>query len=144
MLAIWPFDWLNGLKGGLPKDLISERQFPKTFAWIARFNKAIKAANEKAPKAVKLKGTDAAQRILESSFAEADGEVDPMDPTAFKKGTKVDVWPIDSGSSHKDRGTLLTLNGEEIVIGLDNGLRLHVPRHGFRIRLAGSQKKSKL
>lgn len=32
--AIWTFDWLNGLKGALPKDLISEKQYPKVFSLI--------------------------------------------------------------------------------------------------------------
>ena len=44
--AIWPLDWLVGLPGALPADQISAEIFPKVFAWIARFNKAISAARK--------------------------------------------------------------------------------------------------
>jgi len=80
------------------------------------------------------------KQISSSGFAEAEGAVDGNDPTGLKRGVVVEVWPIDTGSNHRDRGRLVGLNGGEIVIESQTRegteVRVHVPRHGFRIRSA--------
>ena len=127
--AIWVFDWLNGLKGALSKDLISDKLYPKVFAWIARFNEALKAAKGTAPKPTALKGGAAAERILNASFADKELGVDPTDPLGLQQGTEVEVYPIDSGSNHHDRGRLIGLNEDEVVLSIqakEKELRLHV------------------
>ena len=144
--AIWTFDWLNGLKGALPRDLISDKQYPKVFAWITRFNDALKAAKVKAPKPTSLKGDAAAERILNASFVDKDLGVDPTDPLELQQGTKVEVFPTDSGIHHHDHGILIGLTEDEIVLGIQakgKELRLHYPRTGFRIRsvTGGAQPK---
>ncbi len=64
--------------------------------------------------------------------------VDANDPSGLKKGDEVDVSPSDFGFSRKDRGRLLRLDGSEIVIQgrMERGgeVRIHAPRHGFRVR----------
>jgi hypothetical protein len=129
------------MKGALPPDFISGKQFPKVFAWIERFDKATKAAAQKAGKPKTLKGPDALKTISEGQFAESEGPVDVNDPSGLKKGEEVEVWPIDSGFTRKDRGPLVTLNGTEIVIDskTEDGqhVRIHAPRHGFRLTSAG-------
>jgi len=102
--AIWTFDWLNGLKGALPRELISEKQYPKVFAWIARFNEVLKAAKPQAPKPASLKGDAALLRILNASFAEQDLGVDQADPLGLQQGAEVEVFPLDSeaGTATRD------------------------------------------
>jgi len=78
------------------------------------------------------------KQISSSDFAEPEGVVDSTDPTGLKKGETVEVWPIDSGFNHKDRGALVSLTGAEIVIQSKTvdgqTVRIHTPRHGFRLR----------
>ena len=145
--AIWTFYWLNGLKGALPRELISDKQYPKVFAWIARFNDVLNAAKAKAPKPASLKGDAAAERILSAPFAEKDLDIDLADPLGLQKGTEVEVFPIDSGTHHHDVGRLIGLAEDEIVLEIQaNGkqLRLHYPRTGFRIKPVASGAQPRL
>jgi len=138
------------MKGGLPRDVISAKQFPHVFAWIERFNKVVKDAKGKAPKPATLKGDAAAKRVLNANFAEPGLDVDTTDPIRFKKGDEVEIWPIDSGFTARDRGRLVGLSNEEFVLQIHpsteegKGIRLHFPRTGFRIRATETGAASKL
>lgn len=130
------------MKGAIPKDLISDKQYPKVFAWITRFNKAVSAAKAKAPKPTTLKGDAAAQRILNAKYADNDVGIDNSDPLNLRQGQEVEVWPIDSGFRAHDKGRLVGLNGEEVVIqSADKDVRLHYPRTGFRIAVPKGQSR---
>lgn len=108
------------------------------YKWIGRFHDAIKAAKAAAPTVTKLKGEEAAKLTLSAEFAEPEGKVNSADmQRSLYKGDHVEVFPIDSGFAHQEKGILLGLTGDEIVIGLENGLRLHTPRIGFRVRQIG-------
>lgn len=65
------------------------------------------------------------------------------DPSGLQKGDEVEVWPTDSGSNHRDRGRLVKLDGGEIVVqgrtGGGKTVRIHAPRHGFRVRKVGAK-----
>lgn len=82
------------------------------------------------------------KQIGRSEFAEPEATVDEHDPTGLRKGQEVEVWPTDTGFSRKDRGGLVGLNGQEIVIQgrtkEGEGVRIHFPRHGFRVRGVGN------
>jgi hypothetical protein len=84
------------------------------------------------------------KQISSSDFAEVEGVVDSNDPSRLRQGQLVEVWPIDSGFNHKDGGALVALSGAEIVIEsqTETGqkVRVHTPRHGFRVR--GVERKS--
>lgn len=140
-IAIWPFHWLSTLKGALPSSYISAEQFPKVFAWIARFDRAVREAARVAGKAKTVSGKEALGIIEASGFAEGEGEVDAGDPLGLKRGDVVEVWPIDSGFSHRDRGRLVGLGAGEVVVEsrTEGGkvVRVHAPRHGFRVRRVG-------
>lgn len=142
--AVWPLHWLRGLPGALPSEHISKTQFPKVFAWIERFDKTVTAAKQKLEKVPTLSGEDAVRTIVQSSYFEgAAREVEQSEPLVkalgLKRGEKVLVFPLDSGSSHKDSGILSSLNGKEIVFETKADLqgspaiRVHAPRHGFRV-----------
>lgn len=147
--AIWPFDWLDGLKGALPREIIGKAQYPKVLAWIQRLRKAVAAAKTSAPKPAMLQGPDAARRIPSADFAEPQGGVDEDDPLNLQKGQQVEVWPTDSGFRHHDTGALVALNETEVVLKTQSTaagkqVRLHFPRTDFRIQAAQSGAEPRL
>jgi len=140
--AIWPFHWLTTLPNALPSNLISPSHFPLLFAYISRFDIAIKSARQSnLPRS--LKGPEVLSLFktigFNSNEAAKNMLVDADDPSGLKKGDEVEVSPSDFGFSRKDRGKLLRLDGSEIVIEgrMDGGgeVRIHAPRHGFRVRM---------
>ncbi len=127
------------MEGALPPSLFGKDNFPKVYAWIDRFSAALKAARNSAPKVITLKGAEAIQYVTQAEFAEPDGEVDSRDPLALKKGQDVESWPIDSGFNHRDRGQLVALTRQEIVLKTQakighRDVHIHHPRTNFRIR----------
>ncbi|KEF61195.1 uncharacterized protein A1O9_02760 [Exophiala aquamarina CBS 119918] len=145
--AIWTFDWLNGLKGALPRELISEKQYPKVFAWIKRFNGVLQKAKAEAPKPAALKGDAAAQRIFSASYVEKDLGIDQADPLGLQEGALVEVYPLDSGSRHHDEGRLVGLSEDEAVLSVGSEgkeVRVHFPRTGFRIKPFTAKGEAKL
>jgi hypothetical protein len=146
-IAIWPFHWLQGLKGALPPDLISAQQFPRVFAWIDRFQRAVSAAKANS-KPKTLKGPEAASQVGSSEFAEPDVVFDSSCPSGLKKGQEVQVWPTDTGFKNKDRGRLVGLSMHEIVIETETEegkvVRIHTPRHGFRVRATSQNQTAKI
>jgi hypothetical protein len=148
-LTVWPYHWLQSLKGALPPDQISPQQYPKVFAWVSRFQAAITAAKKVAGPPKTLTGPEAAAQIGSSEYAEEPGSVDPKDPSGLQEGQTVSVWPTDTGFRNRDKGALIKLS-TEIVIETSTGegkvVRVHAPRHGFRVRAANESdgKVSKL
>lgn len=127
------------MKGALPGQLFGREQYPRTHAWIERFSAAIAKAKNSVPKATTLKGDEAVQRIARAGFAEAEGDVDEKDPLRLKKGQEVEVWPTDTGFRHRDRGQLVSLTKDEVVVAAktkvgETEVRIHAPRAGFRIQ----------
>jgi hypothetical protein len=129
------------MKGALPADLISAKQFPKVFAWIDRFSRAVADAKAKAPKVTSLKGDAAAKRVLGAKFVGPEPQVNASDPLKLSKDQLVEVWPTDSGFRHRDRGALIGLDNEEVVLAAESGVRLHFPRVGFRVAAVAEQSK---
>lgn len=131
--------WLKNLPGALPEDLFSESAFPKVNAWMQRFDETLEVAKAKGPRVAKLPGKQATEEIFAAGFAEPEGEIISNDPLKLSKGDQVEVFPTDYGQFNKDKGTLTTLTNDEIAINLENGLRLHTPRAGFRVQALGSK-----
>ncbi|TGO80149.1 hypothetical protein BPOR_1811g00010 [Botrytis porri] len=139
--AVWPFHWLTTLPGALPTNYISAQQFPKTFAWISRFDQATQLVAKNIPKPKLLSGAEVLEMVSTSDFVETDEHVDSLDPTGLQKEQEVEVWPTDTGMSGRDRGVLVGLTTKEIVIESRTRegvkVKIHTPRHGFRIRGMG-------
>jgi hypothetical protein len=135
------------MQDALPPSIISETQFPKVFAWMNRFKAELKRVKTSGFKPVTLKGDAVIKYMQTARFVEAAGEVDANDPTGLQAGDEVDIWPFDSGFSHKDRGKLVTLTPGEMVVAKktkvgDREIRIHMQRWGFRIakvKAAGSR-----
>ncbi|KAI4258780.1 MAG: hypothetical protein LQ352_001089 [Teloschistes flavicans] len=143
--AIWPFHWLVGMQGALPPSLFGKVQFPKIYAWLDRFDKAVKDSKKFAPKVTTLKGAEAIQYITQAEFAEPEGNVDAEDPLGLEKGQYVESWPIDSGFRHRDSGQLVALTRQEVVLKTQakighRDIHIHHPRTNFRIQAAGGAK----
>jgi hypothetical protein len=146
--AVWPFHWLVGMDGALPADVVGPSKFPKVFAWIERFDKVTRAKILEAGKPRQAKGDEAARIITGSGFAELKEGVDSQEifvkAAGLKTGDSVRMWPTDSGSKHKDTGKLVAITSTQMVIetqGTAGAVRLHAPRHGFKI---SGQDKGKL
>jgi hypothetical protein len=133
------------MPGALPKDAISPTQFPKVFAWIQRFTDALQQAKAATSKPVQVSGEDVVKYMQGARFVESIGEIAANDPLGLQAGDEVEVCPIESGFSHRDRGTLLTLTPNEVVVGkkMKSGggdIRVHLPRWGFRIvKISGTK-----
>ena len=135
------------MKGALPEDFISAKHYPEVFAWVDRFSKAVDAAKKKNRKPTTLKGPEAAKHILQAQFSEPKGNVE-ADPLGLKKGQEIEAWPSDTGSKHHDRGTLLSLAADEVVMACKTptgeDVRIHYPRTNFRIKGLGVDSKARL
>ncbi|EFQ29168.1 glutathione S-transferase [Colletotrichum graminicola] len=138
--AVWLPHWLTRIPGALPQEQISAERFPKVFAWIGRFQKAVSAATKAAPEVATVSGDEAAGIVVSSPYNEAAGCVDAADALVAAEGLAagddVILWPADTGASHKDTGKLVSLDKDEVVIevqGPKGPARVHAPRHGFRV-----------
>jgi len=136
--AVWVVHWLTGLKGALDEEVVSRGKYPLVYAWVDRFQKAVKGTVGEKPRT--LSGEEAKRVIAGAVLAEDGANVDGDEPIVkiygLKEGDVVEVWPVDSGSAHVDIGRLVGLTAREVVIETDVGFRVHAPRHGFRVRPA--------
>ncbi|ORY19794.1 hypothetical protein BCR34DRAFT_629917 [Clohesyomyces aquaticus] len=132
--GVWPFEWLIvGMPGALSEAYISEKSFPKTFTWVHRFMKTVEAAKDSAPKPDRLNGEAAKERATSASGTPMPTAIIKDDPLKLREGDEVQVYALDYGASHKDRGSLVGLSINEVVIRNSEGLHLHFPRWNFRV-----------
>jgi hypothetical protein len=140
--AAWLFDWARGLAGieGVDKTgVITEREFPRVWAWLGRYIDFVAKVREKDGRAETISDEDAVRQILGSELEGDGGEVDGKDPLGLRKGERVEMWPTDSGMNHHDKGRLVSLSVDEVVVesevpGEGRGvLRIHYPRTNFKI-----------
>lgn len=134
--ACWIFDWLL-LLDSYDKEFFSETTFPKVFAWIDRYRKAIERAKEDAPTPPELEGKDAIEKTLKAGFNETNLKVD-ADPLGLKEGEMVDMHPIDTGYNQRDSGKLVVLNSHEAAVSTKSQqdgveVRIHYPRWNFNV-----------
>lgn len=141
---VWPLRWTYRIPGGLPADVISKKLFPKVFSWVERFERAVEETRAQLGEPKTVKGDEAASIIVGAPYAEAEGAVVATDPVVaaegLKKGNDVKLWPTDWGFLHKDSGKLVSMDKTEFVIetgGTAGSIRLHAPRHGFKVSKAG-------
>ncbi|KAF2793259.1 hypothetical protein K505DRAFT_306107 [Melanomma pulvis-pyrius CBS 109.77] len=134
--GVWPFEWLTEdpyMAESLPKEFVSEKKFPKTFAWVRRFMEEVKAKKAQEPKPTRLDGDAMKERVVNTSIQKQPITFIEDDPLKLKQGDEVEVYAMDYGGSHKDRGSVVGLTLTEVVIRNLEGLHLHFPRWNFRI-----------
>ncbi|OMP85239.1 hypothetical protein BK809_0003908 [Diplodia seriata] len=154
--AVWVFDWvledpfLRGALGDEEEVRKVEERFPRTVAWVRRWRAALKERGAWDPEREGPRGNVVSdEEVLErvfgdgSVFVEDGAEVVWDEGSArvvgLEKGQVVEVFPTDYGSAHKDRGRLVGLGLDEVVIDVDveergKVVRLHFPRTGFCVR----------
>lgn len=130
------------IPGALPASHFSPEIYPKVYAWISRFTSACESAGLLAPEVVTLEGAEAVKHITSAYFSEQEVQVDQDDPLELKMGQDVEIWPTDTGSSHRDRGRLVGLTSSEVVLEAQSKVgekvvRIHAPRHGFKVQAVG-------
>ncbi|KAH7026071.1 uncharacterized protein B0I36DRAFT_329819 [Microdochium trichocladiopsis] len=147
--AVFVLHWLTTMPGALPAEVVGAGRYPKTFAWIARFDQFVKKS---AAKPDVVKGQEAASIVLGAEYAEEpSGGVQRDDPViaaaGFQPGDVVTMWPVDQAPVNKDSGTLVKMDGVEVVIEVlskdGKAVRVHAPRHGFKV-VKGSQAGAKM
>ncbi|KAH6697579.1 glutathione S-transferase [Plectosphaerella plurivora] len=138
--TIWPFVWLGSMPGALPAERFNKDRFPLLYAWMDRFKKAVAQAKAKNAKVGDLKGEAAADLVLSRPYEAVSKTTDKYDTERIHAGLQIGdqatVWPADTGSSHKDTGTLVSLTMQETVLevsGSKGSVRLHTPRRGFKL-----------
>lgn len=68
----------------------------------------------------------------------------------LKEGQDVEVWPTDTGFRHRDRGRLVGLGRDEVVLEVQSKVggrmvRVHTPREGFRVQaISGGRGEPKM
>ena len=78
-LAVWPFSWVIDLPGALPPEHISETKYPKTFAFVRRFESFLKSLPN--CKTGLVTGQEAVDFLASADFAESGTTVDSNDPS---------------------------------------------------------------
>ncbi|KAH6609716.1 hypothetical protein Trco_003062 [Trichoderma cornu-damae] len=148
--AVWPLHWISGIPGALPRDRFSPEKYPRVYSWIKRFQEEITAAKKRNERPKTLNGEEAASAIENSSWHEEEGIVDGEDPLVvaegLKRGGMVSISPTDTGRAHKDVGRLVRLDKDEVVIEVKTAkgesVRVHAPRHGYKVRRHGGDGRS--
>lgn len=79
------------------------------------------------------------KHVTSADFAEKELRIDEDDPLGLKEGQDVEVWPTDTGFRHKDRGRLVGLTRDEVVVEAQSKVggkvvRIHAPRGGFKVQ----------
>lgn len=72
--------------------------------------------------------------LFGSGYAAPDIGVDFKDPLGLSKGDKISVEAADAvPGTHPQEGKLVGLSRREVVLELENNLRVHFPRIGYFI-----------
>lgn len=150
----WVFDWAINMAGDMfvaegeqeeamkdARAVLSEVEFPKTHAWVQRFRNACNQAARN-NHFTRLEGDQAEReivaRIMGADLFESEELMfERNDVLRLRKGQVVTVGPADFGFTHLDKGQLVALTSNEVVIQTsekENGLRLHFPRVNFKIQ----------
>ncbi|KAK4144215.1 glutathione S-transferase U4 [Dichotomopilus funicola] len=138
--AIWIIHWLLGLPGALyDPTYIHRGRFPRVYVWVDRFQAAVTRAKENVI-VRDISGEEAGGFLKgQASYFEPEPTIDETDPLVkvyrLQRGTPIEVWPTDSGVRHRDHGRLVGIGSEEVVWETEAGVRVHAPRHGFRVGL---------
>jgi len=110
-----------GTEPGFSKD-----DMPVLYAWVERFIEATKFA----PKDITAE--EATKEILSAPPSKLGNDAE-ADPTGLKVGEKVAVTQTDADKTHPVEGKLVHLGINEVVVEVDSGVRVHLPRVGQKV-----------
>jgi len=111
----------------------SAKDFPKVHAWINGL-----PLHTPENDVEKVEANDAKHKVLTSAYSAKEAGIDSEDPTGLQAGVKVSVGTTDDAKpgGRRQEGELVGLSRREIVIELENGIRMHFPRLGFVLKKA--------
>lgn len=147
--GVWVFDWLLGdafFAGAVDEAWGWERRFPRAVAWVRRWREVLGQRGVWDHEREGPRGAVGDEEVLGLVFGgEGEGGVEVVwdgacaEAVGLERGQVVEVFPTDYGSKHRDRGRLVGLGVDEVVIEVDveergKALRVHFPRTGFRVR----------
>lgn len=136
--CVWPLDWFLGdLQPS--KQHFSAEIYPGVYAWRSRFRTVLDATKQKATKATRVKGEQAASMVTSAKFSDTSLVVDANDPLKLREGSIVELFPLDGGGhTHQDRGRLIKLTKDEVAIAVSSSsgaeVHVHAPRWQFRVK----------
>ncbi|KAK5164352.1 uncharacterized protein LTR77_010048 [Saxophila tyrrhenica] len=126
--VVWPIYWALKALGAGQEPGLGKDDFPKVWAMIDALPEV---------KADTVSADDAKKTILGSEFLSSKMEVEKNDPLASETGKKVTVESLDAEpGAHPQVGKLVGLTKRELVLELDNGIRLHFPKEGYVVKAA--------
>jgi glutathione S-transferase len=99
------------------------------YDWMERFIEATKFA----PK--NITAEEATKEILSAQPSKLGSDAE-ADPTGLKVGEKVAVNQTDADKTHPVEGKLVHLGINEVVVEVDSGVRVHLPRVGQKVEKA--------
>jgi len=137
--ASWPFEWLivdRNMKDSLPEDHVSEKLYPKVYAWVRRFMGVVEERKKSCSQPTTLDGETMAARIWEAAQTSDVIGFSAIDPLGLKQGDEVEVFPSDYGQMGKSSGKIVGLSTSEVVIRNKQDILLHFPRWNFSIKKA--------
>ncbi|KAF2815955.1 uncharacterized protein BDZ99DRAFT_514579 [Mytilinidion resinicola] len=103
-----------------------KEEFPKVHEWV-----------EKLPRSTpqEIGQEEAIKAILDARYVANTPSFDQADPLGIEKGTVVGVESLDAEpGAHPQNGKLVGVGLKEVVLELENGIRLHFPRQGYVVR----------
>ncbi|OCK75600.1 hypothetical protein K432DRAFT_429307 [Lepidopterella palustris CBS 459.81] len=103
-------------------------EFPKIYHWVEQLPKSTPT---------EISQEDAVKNILSSSYAVGLPKWDDNDHLGIEEGAVVTVESSDATpGAHPQAGKLVGVSMKEVVLELDNSVRLHFPRQGYIVRKA--------
>ncbi|KAH7067104.1 hypothetical protein FB567DRAFT_542046 [Paraphoma chrysanthemicola] len=138
--AVWPFEWMivdRNMKECLPEAQISDKIYPRTFAWVRRFMSKVQEKKATSSKPTTLDGAAMASKTLNATSPTDGIGFNTNDPLDITLGDELEVFPSDYGQMGKTTGQLVGLSTTEVVIQNSKGLHVHFPRWNFAIKKVG-------
>ena len=165
--ACWVFDWAINMSSDMQlsehdmrssnSDAVGDikevlRGFTRVHEWVERFRWTCAMAMQQQYQAGAIRALEGqededlvVETIFEAGFAEQ-GKlgVDQNDILRLTHGQQIQVAPVDFGFTHIDKGELVGLSRNEVVVNVkaarehDFNLRLHFPRINFKVTLIRS------
>lgn len=109
---------------------LTKEDFPKLFAWLERFLEATKYTTND------ISGEEAKKIILAGEFGKIGQNELSDDASGLKLGERVAINQLDADKTHPVVGKLVSLGLHEVVVEVDSGVRVHLPRIGQSVEKA--------
>lgn len=130
MYLYWSVNWgLRYHDGARPE--ISPATYPVIFDWLSRVEHFL-SGRRRDDKISWSEAQAVLQRPPKHEYAKFVPH-DASNPLKLESGAGIRVTPTDSGKSHPQAGTLISLNRDQVCLRNAKGLVMHFPRIGYTV-----------